>query len=145
MQQTLVVAAAACLLSACQTFAPGVGGPHSPAGPPGSCPIISSSDWGAWIDAMPGPNSESKLVVSGRVTVPTGGYQPTLHLDQVAESYPVQIFVRLDPNPPNGAATQAVVTQEVRGTWPMQPPVGSVSVRCGAQTLAHISPVETAH
>jgi hypothetical protein len=94
---------------------------------------------------MPGPNAQAKLVVTGRITVPTGGYQPALQLEQIAESYPVQVFVRLHPNPPSGSSTQAVVTQEVRGTWPMQPPVGSVTVRCGGQTLAHISPVETAH
>lgn len=136
------------LLPACDGNAPPANMPYppqTPAGPRGDCPILSSSDWGAWIDAMPGPNAQPKLVVTGQITVPTGGYQPVLQLEQVAESYPVQVFVRLHPNPPGGASTQAVVTQEVRGTWPMQPPVGSVAVRCGGQTLAHVSPVETAH
>ena len=94
---------------------------------------------------MPGPNAQPKLVVTGRMTVPTGGYQPALQLEQIAESYPVQVFVRLYPNPPSDSATQAAVTQEVRGVWPIQPPVGSVTVRCGGQTVANISPVQTAH
>ena len=94
---------------------------------------------------MPGPGPRPNLVVSGRVTVPTGGYRPVLQMGPIAESYPVQVTVLLQPNPPAGGATQAVVTHDVRGTWPMQKPVGSVTVRCGGRTLAHISPVSTAH
>jgi hypothetical protein len=95
---------------------------------------------------MPGPNGGPNLVVTGRITVPTGGYRPTLEMGPVAESYPVQVTVTLHPNPPTGgAATQAVVTQEVRGVWPMREQVGSVTVRCGNQIVGRISPVETAH
>lgn len=121
------------------------------AGPPpppatGACPILGSSGWAAWINAMPGPGSRPALIVTGQVTVPTGGYQPVLLLEHVAESYPVQVTARLHPNPPAGPATQVVVTHEVRGQWPsVEAPVGSVTVRCGGQVLARIAPVETAH
>ena len=111
----------------------------------GECPIAGSSDWAAWVNAMPGPDARPSLIVTGKVTVPTGGFRPQLDLEQVAESHPVQVFARLHPNPPTGGATQAIVTHEVRGEWPMSPPVGSVTVRCGGQVLARISPVETAH
>ena len=37
-----------------------------------------------------------QLIVSGKVTVPTGGYQLALRMGQVAESYPVQVTVYLD-------------------------------------------------
>ena len=84
-------------------------------------------------------------MVTGRITVPTGGYTPTLELGPIAESYPVQVTVDLRPNPPAGAATQVVTTQEVRGVWPMPQQVGSVTVRCGATILKRISPVVTAH
>jgi hypothetical protein len=94
---------------------------------------------------MPGPGARPTLIVTGKVTVPTGGYQPALLLEHVAESYPVQVMTRLHPNPPAGPATQAVVTHDVRGQWAMADPVGSVTVRCGGEVLARISPVETAH
>jgi hypothetical protein len=97
------------------------------------------------MNAMPGPNGKSMLIVTGKVAVPTGGYRPSLVLEQVAESHPVQVFTRLHPNPPEGGATQAVGTHEVRGSWPMSTPVGSVTVRCGSRVLAQISPIETAY
>ncbi|HXH52131.1 MAG TPA: hypothetical protein VNH53_01710 [Sphingomicrobium sp.] len=131
------VAAAAAMLAACESY--------PVPGPVGGCPITSSDSWNAWVNAMPGPGARPTLIVTGRVTTPTGGYQPALQLEQVAESHPVQVFVRLHPNPPAGPATQALVTHDVRGQWPMSPPVGSVTVRCGNQVLARISPVETAH
>lgn len=111
----------------------------------GDCPITRSSDWHAHVNAMPGPNSRPKLIVSGSVTVPTGGYSLSLRMGAVAESYPVQITVHLDAQPPSGPASQALVTREVRGSWPSSQKVGAVTVRCGSKALARISPVETAH
>lgn len=114
--------------------------------PPSSdCPIIESSDWAAWINAMPGPNARPKLIVTGKVTVPTGGYRIEWGDMRVAESYPVQVFADLRVIPPSGMATQVITTHNVRGEWPMDPPVGSFTVRCGDRVLARISPVETAH
>jgi hypothetical protein len=118
-----------------------------PQGPVGSmeCGIIGSSDWAAWVNAMPGPNARPTLIVTGKVTVPTGGYRFEWRDMRVMESYPVQVAVELDAIPPAGGATQAVVTHDVRGQWPIDPPVGSLTVRCGGTVLARISPVETAH
>ncbi len=134
---SLSVAAAALMLAACET--------HPAAGPAGGCPITGSDNWNAWVNAMPGPGARPTLIVTGRVTTPTGGYRPALQLEQVAESHPVQLFVRLHPNPPSGPATTALVTHDVRGDWPMSAQVGSVTVRCGNAVIARISPVETAH
>lgn len=108
------------------------------------CPILSSSDWNAWVNAMPGPNMQPKLIATGKVTVPTGGYSFRWGEPRVMESYPVQVSVELIPIPPAGPATQALVTHDVRGEWPMQPPVGSFSVTCGGRVLGNVSPVETA-
>lgn len=108
----------------------------------GSCPIAGSANWAASINALNRPTPT--LIVTGSVTVPTGGYRPSLVLAQVAESYPVQVFIRLELNPPAGMATQAIVTHEVRGEWPMSSPVGSVTVRCRGHLLAHVSPVPSA-
>ena len=93
---------------------------------------------------MPGPNDNPRLIVSGNVTVPTGGYRLALRMGQVAESYPVQVTVYLDAVPPNGAATQALETREVRGSWRSEERVGSVTVRCGNRVLARLANIETA-
>ncbi len=139
-------------LGACAPATP-IGDPSQPppkgpsAYPPQKigCPITSSSDWAAWVNAMPGPNARPTLIVTGKVTVPTGGYRFAWRDMRVMESYPVQISVELEAIPPSGGATQAVVTHDVRGQWSMSPPVGSLTIRCGGQTLAAISPVESAH
>lgn len=94
---------------------------------------------------MPGPGARPTLIATGKVTVPTGGYRFAWRDMRVMESYPVQVAVELEPIPPGGAATQALVTHEVRGEWPISPPVGSLTIYCGGQVLARISPVETAH
>ncbi len=137
--------------------APSASGPDAPvssdvppaASPPDrpspDCPVTDSSGWRAHVDAMPGPNGNPRLVVTGRVTVPTGGYRVSLRMGQVAESYPVQVTVYLDAVPPRGMATQALVTHDVRGSWPSEERVGSVTIRCGSRSLARIDNVETAH
>ena len=109
------------------------------------CPIAASSDWTAWVNAMPGPNARPTLIVTGKATVPTGGYRFEWGAPVVAESHPAQVTVELQPISPDGMATQAVVTHEVRGQWPSEHQVGSVRVMCGGRQLAAISPVETAH
>ena len=88
---------------------------------------------------MPGPNASPRLIVSGSVTVPTGGYRVALRMGQVAESYPVQVTVYLDATPPTGMASQALVTHDVRGSWASEERVGSVTVRCGSRTLARMT------
>lgn len=123
--------------------APVAGGTGS--SPPSDCPIIESSGWAAWINAMPGPGARPTLIVTGKVTVPTGGYRIEWGDMRVAESYPVQIFADIRVIPPSGMATQVITTHDVRGQWPMDQPVGSFTVRCGGRVLARISPVETAH
>jgi hypothetical protein len=112
--------------------------------PAPDCPIIRSSDWHAHVNAMPGPGDNPRLIVSGKVTVPTGGYKLALRMGAVAESYPVQVTVHLDAVPPKGMATQALETREVRGSWRSEERVGSVTVRCGARMLAQLSDIETA-
>ena len=126
-----------------------------PAGPPPAlpgrsagmlaCGAIASEGWAAWVNAMPGPNARPTLIATGRVTVPTGGYRFEWRDLRVMESYPVQVVAELAVVAPTGAATQAVVTHEVRGQWPIEPPVGSFTVRCGDMVLARVAPVETAH
>lgn len=108
------------------------------------CPVIRSAEWHAHVDAMPGPNANPQLNVSGKVTVPTGGYRLALRMGEVMESYPVQVIVYLDVVPPKGMATQALQTHEVHGSWRSEERVGSVTIRCGRQVLARLSDIETA-
>lgn len=153
MTRFLIGAAVAALLGGCATYPPAPYPPYAPHPPQGAyppipvdgCAAIASSDWAAWINAMPGPSARPSLIVTGKVTVPTGGYRIEWGDLRVAESYPVQVFADLRVIPPAGPATQAIVTHDVRGQWPMSPPVGSVTIRCGERVLARISPVETAH
>jgi hypothetical protein len=129
------IAAAALGLASCETTSSPVSG---------ICPAVSSSDWQAWVNAMPGPNARPRLIATGRVTMPTGGYRYRWGDLRVMESYPVQISVQLIPIPPSGPATQALESQEVRGEWPMSPPVGSLTITCGDKILGRVAPVQTA-
>ena len=137
----LLILVSALILGSCAAAPPS---PAPATGGGKDCGITGSSDWAAWVNAMPGPNAKPTLIVTGKVTVPTGGYQFEWRDMRVMESYPVQVAVELEAIPPAGAATQAVVTRDVRGQWPIDPPVGSLTVSCGGQVLARISPVETA-
>ena len=127
----------AALLASCATVPP-------PDKAPGSCPAMSTSNWRAWINAMPGPQ-RPQLIVTGDVTVPTGGYAMALRLGPTLRNEPPTQHVVLELTPPSGPATQAVTTREVRGSWPALPRYGSVVIRCGGDLIAEISPVETAH
>ena len=136
------------LLACSMTLASCAAVPAVPPPDPGramDCGIVGSSDWAAWVNAMPGPNARPTLIVTGKVTVPTGGYRFEWRDMRVMESYPVQVAVDLATIPPAGPATQALVTHDVRGEWPIDPPVGALTVRCGDMVLVRISPVETAH
>ena len=135
MTKLILIAATAIAGTSCQT-APG---PIAR-----SCPVAGSSDWQAWVNAMPGPSARPKLIATGKVVAPTGGYSFRWGEPRVMESYPVQVSVELFPVPPAGPATQALVTHDVRGEWPMAPPVGSLTVTCGGQVLGSVSPVATA-
>ena len=115
-----------------------------PFAPAADCPVVDSSEWTAWVDAMPGPNAQPRLMISGKLRVPTGGYRATFANMRVAESYPVQIFVDLVVPPPSGPATQAITTIDVRGEWPIAPPVGSITIRCGRQVIGRIDEIVTA-
>lgn len=107
--------------------------------------MIASQAWAAWVNAMPGPMSRPTLIVTGKVTVPTGGWSFAWGDVRVMESHPVQVAAELRPIAPSGPATQALVTHDVRFEWPVPPPVGAVTIRCGGRVLAHIAPVDTAH
>lgn len=132
----ILTAPLAGLLGACMTATPSVDDRTA------RCPISSSSNWNAWIDAMPGTEGP-KLIVTGTVVAPTGGYTFAWRDLRRMESDPVQIVAELEALPPDGMATQALDSHDLRGEWAQSPPVGSVTITCGSRTLARISPVKT--
>lgn len=138
MRHFILSATAAALAGGCAN-APPV--PLSPL----ACPISGSSDWRAWVNAMPGPSARPTLIVTGKVTTPSAGYHFAWSEPTVMESHPVQVSVELQAHAPADPAAQVITTESVRGEWPIDPPVGAVSVRCGDMVLARIAPVETAH
>jgi hypothetical protein len=129
-----------------QPYPPATGYPPpdaQPAGPVGACPIASSRGGQARVDPTAGPDQRPTLIVNGTVVAPTGGYRMEFepHLTE-RRSYPVQLVARLRPIPPEGPATQALTTHDIRWQWPLATgPVGSVTIACGDRTLAQISPV----
>jgi hypothetical protein len=145
MMKPIAPTAAAALLAGCSAALPP---PHQlppPAqGPSRTCPVIESSNWSAWVDAMPGPMNRPRLVVTGKVTVPTGGWRFAWRDVRIMESHPVQVSVDLQPIEPTGMVTEALVTHDINFEWPVPPPVGSVTIRCGGRVLAQIAPVDTA-
>jgi hypothetical protein len=109
-----------------------------------ACHAIGSSDWRAWVKPHSPARERPTLVVTGKVTVPTGGYSVSLERGPVQRlDRPVQqILLRTDP--PEGIATQAVTLHEVRGEFSAPTGSGPVTIRCGDGTLAIISKVEAA-
>ncbi|HUG45064.1 MAG TPA: hypothetical protein VMK31_00950 [Sphingomicrobium sp.] len=161
MTRTLLAAASALLVAGCATYGspgsqypvgypePGYGPPpaaYPPAPPPtAKCPILRSGEWNAWVNMMPGPNARPTLHVTGKVVVPTGGYQMGFDPQLIIrKSYPAQAIARLRVAPPTGGASQAVMTHEVRWEWPLSQQVGSLEIVCEGETLARISQVPTA-
>ncbi len=125
---------AAAALAGCATAAPPADGP---------CPVSATEGWRAHVNAMPG-TEPPRLVVSGRVTVPTGGWRLDLERGPVREIHPPVQEVILEAEPPSGGATQAIVTHQVTQSFPALPRYGAVIVRCGSDVLAEIGPIETA-
>jgi hypothetical protein len=116
-----------------------------PQGPTRDCPISSSSDWAAWVNAMPGPNARPTLIVTGKVTLPSGGHRVSLHAGPVLELYPPIQQVLLKAVAPTGEGTPEAPTLEVRVELPALDTYGEVHVRCGNRTLATIRNIERAY
>ena len=126
----------------------GLGGCHDPVRNPiyTRCSAIATSDWHARIVDLPrdgkAGESEPRLVVSGRVTLPTGGYRVALVAGPVQRLEPPVRQVILRTTPVRGGATQAVVTHDVQGVFEHEPGVERVSVRCGDGIVGLIQTIE---
>jgi hypothetical protein len=104
------------------------------------CPITGSSDWTARYDDAAG--EKPSVLVTGKVTVPSGGYEVALEKGYVQRLDPPrqQVIVRLIR--PEGMATQALETHDLSLSFrPDDKAVDGVTIRCGDKTLASISPL----
>ncbi|MCC5970076.1 MAG: hypothetical protein JJU15_09005 [Pararhodobacter sp.] len=125
------------------------------------CPVLDSSDWHAWINAMPGVIDDGmddaevpglSLIVTGTVTLPTPGYDATLEpgiTDRSAR--PVQI-VNLTATAPEGTVSQVLTPYELRLEMPALDLIdgntaaySGVRIVCGGHEVAFIDTVEVAH
>lgn len=95
---------------------------------------------------MPGPGTRPTLIITGKVETRSGATRVEWRDFRVMESYPVQVAVEVQGVEPVGVSGPPVVlTLDARGEWPIEPPVGSLTIRCGNEVVARIAPVETAH
>lgn len=122
--------------------------PTEPAMPEHSnaCAVIESSDWAAWINAMPGPGATRTLHVTGRITLPTPGYAVTVREGPADRSaVPVQQLI-LELTPPSGMVSQVLFTQEVAYQGPaIAQQYRAVRVMCAGAQLAEITDIQIAH
>jgi hypothetical protein len=109
------------------------------------CEMAGRGEWSAHVNAMPGPGSRPKLIVTGRIGVKPAAVT-TLRLDPaVMESDPPQYSVILDIRLPREPTIDMLERREVRGEWPVGTRVGAVHIRCGGRAVATVSDVETAY
>ncbi len=138
---TMLILAA---LTACQPMdePPPPANPEPPPVPSASCPVIESSEWAAWVNAMPGPGSTKQLIATGQIVLPTPGYTVTLTVGPADRSAtPVQQLI-LTAIPPSGMVTQVLTTQPVRYQGPaISMQYRAVRIMCGGQMLSEITDV----
>ncbi|ANP47662.1 hypothetical protein [Candidatus Viadribacter manganicus] len=129
------------LASACQTTS----APSAPPEQTSNCPVIDARNWSAHINAMPGPNAQRTLIVTGEVDLPTPGYAVTLTAGAADRSaIPVQQII-VSATRPTGIVPQIVTTFSARYDGPaIAQHYRAVRVMCGAQQLAELD-VTVAH
>ena len=106
----------------------------------GACP--ETAQWTAWIDAMPGPNAERSLIVTGRAFVPVDRVAilragPTDRMNPPGQRF--TLFLFLDPDAEEG-------WQDVRAeVTPALPEYREIVVSCAGEELARIENIQTAY
>lgn len=108
------------------------------------CPVISSENWTAWIDAEPpGP---AQLHIRGEADLPTPGYSASWRVGIADRAMPPGQHMHVSFAPPDGMVTQVVTRQDVEYAGPAEYPAYRVIyVHCGDQRLAEITDIPVAH
>jgi hypothetical protein len=107
-----------------------------------ACAVIANRNWTAHINAMPGPNAQRTLIVSGEVDLPTPGYTVTLDLGAADRSaIPVQQLI-VNTTAPPGIVAQVVTPTPVRYEGPaIAQQYSAVRIMCGGAQLAEITDI----
>ena len=111
-----------------------------------ACAILESSGWEAWINKMPGVGMTPTIHVIGQVTVRTGGYTFEWQEGPLDRSAMPALRLKLVPVAPDGMATMAITTEDVKYEAPaLATGYRSVIIGCGGETLAEITEITEAH
>ncbi len=139
----LLAAAASIGLSACAGDN-AVAEQDQAAGGASPCPVISSSDWRAWIDAEPGGDGP-KLYITGAAEMPTPGYAYSWRVGAADRMNPPGQHMHLDFTAPDGMVAQVITPMSVRYEGDAAyPEYRKIVVHCGDDTLAEIDDVPVA-
>ena len=104
-----------------------------------ACP--QTRNWAAWVDAMPGPGKEPRLIVEGEVDLPAGRTATLVPGPTDRMSPPGQRFA-LELSPGAGAGGWQKVRGELK---PSLIAYHAVIVGCAGETLARIEDVPTTY
>jgi hypothetical protein len=148
MKNHLLVAACVLALAACgqtNTTEPAPAPVAEAPAAAGSCAVVANRNWSAHINAMPGPNAQRTLIVTGEADLPTPGYTVALDLGPADRSaIPVQQLV-INTTAPTGIVPQVVTPYPVRYEGPaIAQQYRAVRIMCGGQQLAEITDIVTA-
>ncbi|MGE0595291.1 MAG: hypothetical protein AB7P07_02935 [Hyphomonadaceae bacterium] len=149
--QLIAAVCAALAVAACQ--APETPDAEAPAEPAASvepsqtanCAVIESREWTAHINAMPGPNAQRTLVVTGQIDVPTPGYALALTAGMADRSAIPAQTLNLELTPPEGMVAQVIATETARYEGPaIAEQYSAVRIVCSGTQLAEITDIQTA-
>lgn len=106
------------------------------------CPVIESTAWIAWVNAMPGPQPPT-LHISGQLMLPTPGYRIVVSTGPLDRKNPPTQRLFLAATPPDNPVLMALSTAEVSAQVPaLSDRYGSVVIICGETAIAEINEVE---
>lgn len=138
----LLAASLPALLAACAAAPSRTPPPAPPAGPPpqaATCP--ETRGWQVWIDAMPGPGAQLRLIVTGEVDVPAG-MVATLQAGPLDRMMPPGQRIALVLKPGTGPSGWQEIRTEIK---PAQSAYREVLIGCDGKEIRRIDQIETAH
>lgn len=107
-----------------------------------TCAVLESREWAAWVNRMPGPGAVATLHLTGKVDVRSGGYTFEWQQGPLDRSATPALRLRLVPKAPDGMATMAITTEEVKYEAPLSGiSYSRVLVSCGSITLGEITEI----
>jgi len=108
-----------------------------------ACPVVESSNWGAFINRMPGPDAEATLNVHGQVTMPTPEFTFEWQEGPMDRSAIPTMRVKLIATAPDGMVMQALTTETVVYKVPaLATGYKKIIVSCDDEVLAEITDIE---